>query len=47
VVDAAAEFDNVELLRYESLSHFGPLEDPDGLATDVIDWLIRSGQPGG
>ncbi|MGH1494060.1 MAG: alpha/beta fold hydrolase [Acidimicrobiales bacterium] len=36
---AAATFSNVELLTYNELSHFGPLQDPDGMAKDVLKWL--------
>ena len=39
VLDAAAEFPNLDLVRYENLSHFGPLEDPDLIGTDLLAWL--------
>ncbi len=41
--EAAEEFDNLELIVYGDVSHFGPLEDPDRLAGDMVDWFDRSG----
>lgn len=39
VIDAAAEFQNLNLWRYENLTHFGPLQDPDRIGADVAAWL--------
>ncbi len=40
VVEAAAEFPSLELFKYDGLSHFGPLEDPEGIAADVLAWML-------
>lgn len=40
VIAAGEAFDNVELARYEELSHFGPLEQPERMATDIGAWLL-------
>ena len=47
VVEVAADFPHLELARYPSLSHFGPLEEPDRLAADVATWLSTGGSGGG
>lgn len=39
VISAAADFPHLELARYDHLTHFGPLEDPDGVADDMAAWL--------
>lgn len=44
-VEAAAEFENLELAKYDNLTHFGPLEDPDGIAADVAAWLSNDDGP--
>lgn len=36
---AAADFSHLELLVYDELNHFGPLQDPDGMAADVLAWM--------
>ncbi len=35
----AAANPHLELAVYEDLTHFGPLQDPERLATDVLAWL--------
>ncbi|MEM9564736.1 MAG: alpha/beta hydrolase [Actinomycetota bacterium] len=35
----AARHPHLELVTYEDLTHFGPLEDPDRIAADVLAWL--------
>lgn len=42
VIDAADEFANLELIRHESVSHFGPLEDPELIGADLVAWLART-----
>lgn len=39
VAEAAAEYAHLELFEYEALTHFGPLQDPERLAADVISWM--------
>ncbi len=36
---AAARHRHLELATYEELTHFGPLEDPDRIAADVVAWM--------
>lgn len=36
---AAATANDLELVVYDELTHFGPLQDPDGLAVDMLAWL--------
>lgn len=35
----AAANPHLELVSYGELTHFGPLQDPDGLAADILAWL--------
>lgn len=42
VIAAAKVNTNIELLHYEALTHFGPLEDPDGMAADVVAWIAAN-----
>ncbi len=42
VIAAAEEFPHLELVTYDKLSHFGPLQDPEGVAVDVVSWLTAS-----
>lgn len=35
----AAANPHLELASYDELTHFGPLQDPDGLAADILAWL--------
>ncbi len=35
----AAANPHLELVSYDELTHFGPLQDPDGLAADILAWL--------
>ncbi len=37
---AAKTFDRMSLERYPELTHFGPLEEPERIARDVIDWFL-------
>lgn len=37
---AAALDNDLELVLYDQLTHFGPLQDPDGLAADILDWML-------
>lgn len=39
VIAVADEYPNVELARYDQLNHFGPLQDPSGLADDILTWM--------
>lgn len=32
---------DLELAVHDDLTHFGPLQDPDGLAADILAWLTR------
>ncbi|MGI9596571.1 MAG: alpha/beta fold hydrolase [Acidimicrobiales bacterium] len=43
VAEAAAEFGHLELFKYEGLTHFGPMEDPERLAADVVAWMAANG----
>ncbi len=36
---AAESFDNLSLARFRDLTHFGPLEAPEVIAADVIEWF--------
>ncbi len=38
----AGDHPGLELAVYDDLTHFGPLEDPDRLATDALGWLTAS-----
>ena len=40
----AAANPELELVVYDDLTHFGPLEDPDGLANDILDWMGPTGE---
>ncbi len=40
--NAANSFDRMSLVRYPDLTHFGPLEAPELIAADVIDWFGES-----
>jgi pimeloyl-ACP methyl ester carboxylesterase len=39
VIEAAELFPNMELARYPELNHFGPLQAPEALAADLLEWL--------
>lgn len=39
VIAAAAEFENLDLVVYDEVSHFGPLEAPERMAEDCLRWL--------
>ncbi len=38
-VEVAAQYQHLELFHYDGLTHFGPLQDPDRLAADVLEWM--------
>lgn len=38
---AAASFDRLSLARYDDLTHFGPLESPERIAADVVEWFTE------
>jgi pimeloyl-ACP methyl ester carboxylesterase len=38
---AAATHPRLSLVHYDDLTHFGPLEAPERIATDVIEWFTR------
>ena len=42
VTEAAAEYPQLQLVTYPALSHFGPLQDPEGVAADVVAWLAAN-----
>ncbi len=35
-----AGVDGAQLRMHQDLGHFGPLEDPDRIADEIIDWLV-------
>ncbi len=37
--NAANAFERLSLVRYPELTHFGPLEEPEVIANDVIEWF--------
>jgi len=39
VVEIASAHPALELIRYPQLTHFGPLQDPDGIADDIGRWF--------
>lgn len=41
-IEVAKEHPRFDLFVYDELSHFGPLEDPDGQAQDMMDWLTAT-----
>lgn len=43
---AAATNPGLELVVYEELTHFGPLQAPERLATDMLAWLSAPDGPG-
>ncbi|MEZ5377575.1 MAG: alpha/beta hydrolase [Acidimicrobiales bacterium] len=36
---AAESWERIQLARYPELTHFGPLEQPELMATDVLEWF--------
>jgi len=42
VLEAAADFPQLELVDCPTLSHFGPLEDPEGIADQIGAWFLAT-----
>ena len=43
VETVTAANEHLQLIRYDELSHFGPLEAPDRLADDMLKWFTAQG----